>query len=273
MLMIDKGQWCALIGTFGRHSWYWDITPIELEGWSAVAMQRPQIVFIDGLPGSGKSMAATEIGRRLVGSQVFLESQPDHPLLVGVPDERGAAFADIHETHSPESFAVMALQKLEGFLNTTKQGVRYVFESHPMQSTVRVLGQLDAPETMIMKFWSDLQDRLEFTEPRLLYFHENDPRQALKDIIRKRGPTWEKYMVDAFGRYPWTKARGLSGSDALFAATEEYSKLLDQLAASWRFPLLTLTARPQNYQQRTNALIEWIGKSGKDRGPARPLGG
>ena len=273
MLMIDKGEWCALILTFGRHSWNWDNTPIELEGWSAVAMQRPQIVFIDGLPGSGKSMAATEIGRRLMGSQVFLESQPDHPLLVGVPDERGAAFADIHETHSPESFAVMALQKLEGFLNTTKQGVRYVFESHPMQSTVRVLGQLDAPETMIMKFWSDLQDRLEFTEPRLIYFHENDPRQALKDIIRKRGPTWEKYMVDAFGRYPWTKARGLSGSDALFAATEEYSKLLDQLAASWRFPLLTLTARPQNYQQRTNALIEWIGKSGKDRGPARPLGG
>jgi len=233
-------------------------------------VQRPQIVFIDGLPGSGKSMAAIDVGRRFLGSQVFLESQPGHPLLVGVPDEQGAAFADIHETYSAQSFAVLALQKLERFLKTTKKGAQYVFESHPMQSTVRVLVQLDAPEAMIMKFWSDLQDRLEFSEPRLLYFQENDPRQALKDIIRKRGPTWENYVVEAFSRYPWTRARNLSGSDALFAAIEEYSRLMDQLAASWRFPLLTLTARPLNYQQRTNALLEWIGKSGQDWSSARP---
>jgi hypothetical protein len=228
-------------------------------------MQRPQIVFIDGLPGSGKSTAAAEIGRRLLGSRVFLESQPDHPLLVGVPDAQGAAFADVHEVHSADSLAVVALQKLEAFLNTAEKGVQYVFESHPMQSTVRVLVQLDAPETMIMKFWSDLQDRLEFAKPRLLYFHENHPRQALKDIIRKRGPTWENYMVEAFNRYPWTKVRNLSGVDALFAAIEEYSGLMDRLAASWRFPLLTLGARPQNYQQRTNTVIEWVGKSGPEK--------
>jgi hypothetical protein len=225
-------------------------------------MRRPHIVFIDGLPGSGKSMAAMEIRRRFMGSQVFLESQADHPLLVGVPDEHGAAFANIHETHSAETFSVMALQKLDGFMNTTNPGVQYVFESHPMQSTVRVLLQLDAPEATIMKFWFNLQDRLELAEPRLLYFHENDPREALKDIIHKRGSTWENYMVEAFSRYPWTKARNLSGPDALFAVIEEYATLMDRLAASWRFPLLRLAARPQNYQQRTNALIEWVGKSG-----------
>jgi hypothetical protein len=233
--------------------------------WNNLAMRRPQIVFIDGLPGSGKSTAAVEIGRQLSGSRVFLESHPDHPLLVGVPDEQGAAFADIHEVHSAESMAVAALQKLEAFLNTAEEGVQYVFESHPMQSTVRVLVQLDAPETTIMKFWSDLQERLQFAKPRLLYFHEDHPRHALKDTIQKRGSTWENYVVEAFNRYPWTKARNLSGVDALFAAMEEYSGLMERLAASWRFPLLTLTARPQSYQRRMNALIEWLGKSGSDK--------
>ena len=233
-------------------------------------MQRPQIVFIDGLPGSGKSTAAIEIGRRFLSSRVFLESHPNHPLLVGVPDKQGAAFADLHEIHSAQSFAVVALQKLEAFLNTAQKGTQYVFESHPIQSTVRVLVQLDAPETMIMQFWSDLQDRLEVARPRLLYFRENDPRQALKDIIRKRGPTWENYMVEAFSRYPWTKARNLSGSEAVFTAIEQYSGLMDLLAASWRFALLTLAARPQDYQQRTNTLIEWIGKSGSDCNSTRP---
>jgi hypothetical protein len=233
-------------------------------------MQRQQIIFIDGLPGSGKSTAAGEIGRRLRGSRIFLESQPDHPLLVGVPDQQGAAFADIHEVHSADSFAVAALQKLEGFLNTAKQDVHHVFESHPMQSTVRVLVQLDAPEAAIVKFWSDLQDRLELARPRLLYFQEHEPRQALAEIFRKRGPTWENYVVEAFARYPWTKARHLSGLDAVFMAIEAYSGLMDRLVASWRFPRLTLAARPQNYQQRTNVLVEWVCKSASVANSTRP---
>ena len=221
-------------------------------------MPHPHLIFIDGLSGSGKSTTAVEIGRKFSARRVFLESQPGHPLLVGVPDEQGAAFANIHEIHSVESFAAEALAKFEDFLETAEGGVHYLFESHPIQSTVRVLGQLDAPETRIMKFWSDLQDRLEFAKPRLVYFQENDPRQALIDIIRKRGPSWESYMVEAFNRFPWTKARNLSGVEAMLEAFGEYSALIDRLAASWRYPLLTLTARPQSYQERTNALIEWL---------------
>ena len=60
----------------------------------------------------------------------------------------------------------------------------YVFESHPIQSTVRVLFQLDAPQTTILQFWSDLQDRLAFVQPRLIYFQESNPLQAIKEIAR-----------------------------------------------------------------------------------------
>ena len=81
-----------------------------------------RIVLIDGLPGSGKSTAAAAIGRQLPNSRVFLESDPHHPLLVGLPDEKGAAFADIHEFHSAGSFATAALEKLEGFLASAEGG-------------------------------------------------------------------------------------------------------------------------------------------------------
>jgi DNA polymerase III delta prime subunit len=221
-------------------------------------MPCPHLLFIDGLPGSGKSTTAVEIGHRLLGGRIFLECQPGHPLLVALPDERGAAFANIHEVHSVESFAAEALTKFEAFLGTAEGDVQYVFESHPMQSTVRVLGQLDAPEARVLKFWSDLQDRLEFAKPRLVYFQESDPRRALIDIIRKRGPSWESYVVEAFNRYPWTRARNLSGVEAMLEAFVEYSALINRLTASWRYPLLTLTARPQSYQERTNTLIEWL---------------
>jgi len=95
-----------------------------------------------------------------------------------------------------------------------------------------VFVQLNPPETVIMNFWSDLQDLLGFAEPRLQYFHQNDPWQALKNIVRKARASLREIMVDAVSRYPWTKARDLSGSDALFAAIEEYSRSMDGGAAS-----------------------------------------
>ena len=221
-------------------------------------MPLPRIIFIDGLPGSGKSTAAQDIGRQCPLGRIFLESHPGHPLLVGVPDETGAAFPDIHVVHSAASFAAAALEKLSAFLASADVGVPYVFESHPFQSTVRVLMQLDAPEPVLMRFWSEFQDRLKSADVRLLYFRENDPRHALTDIMRVRGTAWENYVVEAVNHYPWTKARGLSGIEGVLKLIDYYSTLMDRLLALWRFNVLMLPARPHSYQQRTEALIRWF---------------
>jgi hypothetical protein len=218
----------------------------------------PQIVFIDGLPGSGKSTAAEALGRSVPDSRIFVETAPGHPLLVGAPDQMGAAFAGIHKAHSADSFAAAALGRLESFLAGAGHHVLYVFESHPIQSTVRVLFQLDAPQTTILRFWSDLQDRLAVAQPRLIYFSERDPLQALKEINRKRGPTWERYLIEAFEQSPWMQARGLSGAEGADQMLVAYADLIDRLSDLWRFPILKLPARPENYEARTDSLTKWI---------------
>ena len=218
----------------------------------------PQILFIDGLPGSGKSMAAKAVGGSIPDSRIFAETAPNHPLLVGTPDRIGLAFSDIHEIHSADSFAAAALKNLEHFLESARHDVLYVFDSHPIQSTVRVLFQLDATQTMILQFWSDLQDRLTVVQPRLIYFQECNPLQALKEINRKRGPAWESYLVEAFGQSPWMRARALSGIEGADQMIVAYADLIDQLAERWRFPILKLAARPENYVARTDALTKWI---------------
>jgi len=218
----------------------------------------PQILFIDGLPGSGKSMAAEAVAGSISDSRVFVESAPNHPLLVSTPDQMGAAFADIHERHSAASFAAAALGRLESFLEEgAGHNVLYVFESHPIQSTVRVLFQLDAPQTTILQFWSDLQDRLAVVQPRLIYFQERNPLQALKEINRKRGPTWENYLLEALEQSLWMRARALSGVKGADQMVIAYADLIDQLAELWRFPILKLPARPENYEARTDALTKW----------------
>jgi len=222
------------------------------------SIPRPRVLFIDGLPGSGKSTAAKAVGGALSGSRVFAETAPNHPLLVAAPDQIGAAFADIHAIHSADSFAAAALGRLDSFLESAGCDVLYVFESHPIQSTVRVLFQLDAPHTTILQFWSDLQDRLAFIQPRLIYFHERDPLQAFKQINRTRGSTWERYLIEAFEQSPWMRARALSGLEGGDRMIVAYADLVDRLADLWRFPMLKLPARPENYQARTDALTKWV---------------
>ena len=222
------------------------------------SVAHPQILFIDGLPGSGKSTAAEAVGGSVSDSRVFVETAAHHPLLVGTPDQMGAAFAGIHEMHSADSFTAAALGRLNSFMEGAGPDVLYVFESHPIQSTVRVLFQLDAPRTTILQFWSDLQDRLAAAQPRLIYFQERDPLQALKEINRKRGPTWESYLVAAFEQSPWMKTRTLSGIEGAYQMFVAYAGLVDQLADLWRFPILKLPARPENYEARTDVLTKWV---------------
>ena len=221
------------------------------------SIPRPHLLFIDGLPGSGKSTAAEAVGGCLSNSRVFAETAPDHPLLVAAPDQMGAAFAGIHAVHSVDSFAAAAHGKLESFLESAGRDVLYVFESHPIQSTVRVLFQLDAPQATILQFWSDLQNRLALVQPRLIYFQESDPLQAIKEINRLRGPAWESYLIESFKHTPWMQARALSGLEGAEQMFVAYANLVDQLAGLWRFPMLKLPARPENYQARTDALTKW----------------
>lgn len=222
------------------------------------SIPRPRVLFIDGLPGSGKSTAAEAVGRYLSNGRVFAETAPNHPLLLAAPDRMGAAFADIHEIYSADSFAAAALARLKSFLESAERDVLYVFESHPIQSMVRVLFQLDAPQTKILQFWSDLQDRLAFVQPRLIYFQESDPLQAMREINRKRGPAWESYLIEAFQQTPWMQARALSGVEGAERMFVEYAVSIDQLAGLWRFPMLKLPARPESYEARTDALTKWV---------------
>jgi hypothetical protein len=221
------------------------------------SVPQPRILFIDGLPGSGKSTAAKAVGECLRDSRVFAEMDADHPLLVGSQDQIGAAFADIHEKHSADSFASAALERLDAFLARAESGVLYVFESHPIQSTVRVMFQLNAPEAAISSFWSDLQDRLTSLQPRLIYFGERDPLQAFKRTTEIRGPDWTRYLVEAFEKAPWMRARGLSGVEGGAQMFVAYAELVDRLVDAWRFPVLKLPARPESYQARTEALTRW----------------
>jgi hypothetical protein len=54
------------------------------------------------------------------------------------------------------------------------------------------------------------------------------------------------------------KGRGLAGISGLLEMVQRYAAFTDQLVDSWRFPMLALAARPESYEERTSAVVEWV---------------
>jgi hypothetical protein len=82
---------------------------------SEPALCRRPSRLIDGLPGSGKSMAAEAVGRHLSHSRISLETAPHHPLLVATPDRMGAAFRR-HSRDTPMGFVCRCSAREVGIL-------------------------------------------------------------------------------------------------------------------------------------------------------------
>ena len=129
-------------------------------------MQQPQIVGIDGPPRI-RQTAAADVGRRFVGSRIL--SQRGHLLLVGVADERGAAaFTDI-----PTNLLWNPLRPWRwkswnsSWVPPRVPSRTYSRASHAKKQGPCARG-MHAPETVVTKFRSDLQDRVESTKPRLV---------------------------------------------------------------------------------------------------------
>jgi hypothetical protein len=60
--------------------------------------------------------------------------------------------------------------------------------------------------------------------------------------------------MTSFEQTSWMQARDLSRRQRRGSELVAYEGLIDQLAGLWRFPLLQLPARPENYEARTDVL-------------------
>jgi len=220
------------------------------------------LIFIEGLPGSGKSVSAENLARGLSAKgktvKMFNEMDPTNPLHTTAIDPQGAAFGDIHLTFNIEGFAHQSLERYRDLPFALKEGTTTIFESFPMQSHVRVLMQMDAPRSFIDQFWSDVQDALRPLAPALVYFEETDPESALRRILELRGPEWEKYIVNALCQSPYATTRSLTDVDGIIRMMSDYNTLTQELFKSWDLDKKLLPARPQDYAGRDAAILDYF---------------
>jgi hypothetical protein len=213
-------------------------------------MRDTRLIFVEGLPGSGKTTTASWLASRLRSEclmvNLFLERQPEHPLNVGGPlhpsgSTTGAAF---FQRYTPASFVQESLQRWQVFARAASQAEAIsVLDSYPFQNTVRVLLQLNATPDCIRKYAGQVETLVMPLQPVLLYFTHRDLIQAfhhLSTISAQRGKPWTDYMVELVTHCPYATARHLEGFSGAWAVIRDYKQLTDALVRQSRCPRLVL---------------------------------
>jgi hypothetical protein len=213
-------------------------------------MRNTKLIFVEGLPGSGKTTTASWLAARLQSERLmvnlFLEHQPEHPLNVGGTfhpsgDTTGEAF---FQRYTPASFVQESLQRWHAFVRAALQAEAIsVLDSYPFQNTVRVLLQLNAAPDHMREYAGQVEALVMPLQPVLVYFHHRDFTHALhhlSDISAQRGKAWTDYVVELVTHCPYAMARHLEGFSGALAVLRDYKQLTDSLLRQSRCPRIVL---------------------------------
>lgn len=212
-----------------------------------MSMCRTRLIFVEGMPGSGKStitsLVATGLQERGHAAKMYQERQPSHPLNVGGdqhPSGRSTG-ETLYRAYSPAAFIEESLERWDDFVGMVLCGEAIaVLDSYPFQNSVRVLLQLNASFECISEYVRQVEALAAPLNPVLVYLGSNNPAEAFADTCEKRGVEWTDYVTRLVAGCPYAEARGLKGTSGVSEFLEDYRMLSDSLLEQMSIPKLVI---------------------------------
>jgi hypothetical protein len=213
-------------------------------------MRETTLIFVEGLPGSGRTTTASWLAARLPSERLLvnlsLEHQPEHPLHGGGTlhpsgDTTGEAF---FRRYTPASFVHESLQRWQAFVCAALQAEAIsVLDSYPFQNSIRVLLPLNATPDCLQAYAGHVEALVLPLQPVLIYVTHRDLIHAfhtLSHISAQRGQAWADYVVELLTHCPYARARHLEGFSCALAVLRDYKQLTDSLVRHSRCPRIVL---------------------------------
>lgn len=217
-------------------------------------MRDTRLIFVEGLPGSGKSTTAefitAEFAARGVPVRLLHEREPDHPLNVGgdIHPSGDVTGAELFARHDAQAFMGLSLSYWHDFVSAANGAdVVYILDSHPYQNCLRVLLQMDTEPERIGLFEAAVERAAAPMRPALIFYHMPTVEGWLRGVCAHRGPAWTEYAVSVITDCPYARARGLEGFDGAVELMRAYAALLDEQVARFPYPKLVLPAAPDGF--------------------------
>jgi hypothetical protein len=230
-----------------------------------------KVIFVDGLPGSGKSTTAEylagELAQRRIPCRLLREREPDHPLNAGgdLHPSGSTTGARMFAAYTVASFVEESLARWDAFVAEAMGAERvYILDSYPFQNSVRVLLQMDADAVTLAAYQSRVQEKTAGLRPVLIYLDPGDADRTLRAIAEQRGPAWAEYATAVITECPYASCRGLEGMDGAIAVMLAYKGLLKESVARCSFPKLVLANCRCHWQACYAAISGFLGLTHSD---------
>jgi hypothetical protein len=194
-------------------------------------MAIPKLVFVEGLPGSGKTTTAERMCRRLrsrgVDAQWASETTKDHPVFPpGLLTQRRAP-----------DFADQCLAAWHAFVADLGP-TTWVLDGAAFQSTVRFMFEERMPYESIRDYWRAFEDVVLPARPTLFYLRDDDAADRMRTItIPVRGQAWFDKVFDYVARTPQGREFRHMGVEGFIAFWVRYGALCDTLVAQSRMEI------------------------------------
>jgi hypothetical protein len=229
-------------------------------------MPGTRIIFVDGLPGAGKSTTADYIARELeqrrIPYRLLREREADHPLNVGggLHPSGDVTGTRLFATYTVRAFIEESRARWSAFVAEARSGHHVnVLDSYPFQNSVRVLSQMDADPLTLAAYQAYVHDAAAGLDPVLIYLDSGDAEHALRAVSEHRGPAWTEYMIAVVTGCPYASARGLHGMDGAVAIMQAYKRLLDESVTRFPFPRLVLSDCHRNWRECHARIVAFLG--------------
>ncbi len=225
-----------------------------------MGLQELNIVFFEGVPGSGKSTQAQWIEVNLIrqGYDVCWRHEGDvqHPLNWWEPEpdfDFQTYLLDVENTmqHSRDRWRDFTQQVQQN--NTLT-----LLEAWPFLNCVSVFVMADVPESALFDYWSDIRKMLSPLNTKLIYFVQPDLRAALNRVNEIRGDAWQKNLYGLMERIPFCANRGLVGFECVATLWETHQAVIRRMCDDFPGEICDIDITANSWKASRASMLDFL---------------
>ena len=235
---------------------------------------KTKLVFVEGLPGSGKSSTAQYLWMQLqkqgLQSRWYYEEVSSHPVALF---DRDSANKTVPEIISD------GLAKWKSFVTEAKRTDEIrIIESRLLLDNIFPLVMKEIERSKIAAFIHAVIEECRRLDPALIYFHQFDYSNTLRRICQQRGAYIEKIYVQRAEKSLFGRRRGLRGFGGLVQFWTAVGQITDQLYEEMNILKLAIDNSawewPVYYRQMCDFLgVPWCDEPPPEDGYLRKFSG
>lgn len=220
-----------------------------------------QLLFVDGIPGSGKSTTAQQIYLHCLHqgweAEWFYEHDAEHPIYRTSDCEAAMANGSMEAIR----FFDIAFDSWENLVKSHRSRNRLtILECTLFQVTVGAQLLLEWDREIILAYQKRIWHTVRELNPVLIYLFQNDVAAALNQIVQKRGDAFDRYLIEKLAPTPYgcrTHLKTLADVVAYFELCRNTTDLLYKEFPTSKIGIETSVGDWDSARTGIADLLEW----------------